>query len=649
LIKNLFSAYRWRLSGWLVWLVCLSLGLCIIYSLFYLAGYSGFSFLVLSNRSMVQYSFSGSLVSATWDLAVWCTAILTVIVGLFYGLVSGKLGGFHRFLVGSVLCGLIGWVCMVAFGWFSVVTLFFVTVFVLILGFYFSLDFFALTRFSMLKRVVFGCVLVALFVEIAGLVLFNVPFTLNLPIASSAVAVHWQLAELSLSNLGYPFLPYAYLFFVILGIAAFLIKVAPAVILPKKLADKWFVNFARRFHRSVESCKEHVPEPLSGHLSLGIAVLVSIVVSCLFVVVTVLPWINPTNRLVSVDAPVYYQWLAHMRSLDVNSALSFAAINDRAVFLVLSYVLSFVVSPVNVMQFMPALLVPLFCVASLFVVKLVCGFREAWIYAVLIAPFSIQALGLMYSGYFANMLAVFFVYVYFILLLRVFRSGSSWGILALLGVSLLVLFSHSWTWYIFVFSLGAFLFLEWRMAVREPNLRQRLNWKVLVVGLTVIVGLICDLARKLLTSTSASTSVFETAQSSLGFPNTGYILGALKLTTNLYLGGVFANGVILALCIVGFLFMLTFKTEMSRILLSWFLVGCVAVLFASGEFVFNRFLFLMPSLVFSSLGLSFFVRVGVSSSKGTRAKKMFELLVVVLVFLFLLNFGLRFASNLNIV
>ncbi|MCL4429788.1 MAG: hypothetical protein M1167_03440 [Chloroflexi bacterium] len=599
---------------------------------------------------MVEHNFSGAIVSATWDLAVWSAAILIVAGGLFYGLFSSKLGRFHRFLGASTLCGLIVWVCAVALGFLNVVSLVFLSLFASILSIYASLDFFATSRPSFLKRALFGSVLVALFIELAGLVLFNAPFALNLPTASSAVAVHWQSMELSLSNLSYPLLPYAYLFFVVLGVGAFLVKIAPSVSLPKKLSDKGFSKLAHRLYSSLESCKEQASEPSSGHLPLGIALLVSIAVSSLLVVVTILPWINPTNRLVSVDAPVYYQWLAHMRSLDANSALSFAALNDRAAFLVLSYALSFIVSPVGVMQFMPALLVPLFCIASLFVVKFVCGFREAWIYVVLIAPFSIQALGLMYSGYFANMLAVIFVYVYFILFLRTSNSASRWGIPALLGASLLVLFSHSWTWYAFVFSLGAFLFLEWRTAAREPNLRQPLKQKARIVGATIIVGLFCDLARTLLTSSSASMSVFETAQSNFGLPNTSYLLGGLKLTTNLYLGGVFANGIILALCIVGFLFMLTFKTEMSRLLLSWFLVGCVAVLFASGELVFDRFLFLMPSLVFSSLGLSYVVRVGVYGVKGSSAKKRgFELLVVALVFLLLLNFGLRFTSNLNIV
>jgi hypothetical protein len=597
---------------------------------------------------MAQQSFSPSLVSASWDTAIWSTAVFLVIAGVFYSLFSSKLG-LKRVLVSSALIGLVGWVCLVVFNLVSVLSLVFVSSVILIMFFCFNVGFSGFSRFSLLKRVVLGCILVALFIEAAGLLLFNIPYALNLPVSSWAVAVHWKVVELSLSNLGYPFLPYGYLIFVVLGVAAFIVKVVPAVRLPKKLVDKGIINFIHRFRFSVESCKEQVSEPLSGHLPLVVALLVSFVVSLLLVVITVLPWINPTYRLVSVDAPVYYPWLVHMHSLDVNSALSFAASNDRAVFLVLCYALSFLVSPVNVIQFMPALLIPLFCLVSLFAIKLVCNFRETWIYTVLIAPLSIQALGLIYSGYYANMLAVIFVYLYFILLLTVSKSRKIWGIPALMGVSLLILFSHSWTWYIFVASLAAFLILEWRGAAGKPDLRPHLKWKIFVVGGTVIVGLIFDAARNLLTSTSASVSVFETVHSSLGLPNGAFILGGLKLTTNFYLGGVFSSGVFIVLCIVGFLFMLTFKSEMSRLLVAWFLVGCVAVLLASGEFVFNRFIFLAPSLIFSILGLSFLVRFGVYNTKRCRRLKVcLELLVVILVFVFILNFALRYVSNVNI-
>ncbi len=595
---------------------------------------------------MADFSVGSVLFSPGLDGVVWGGAVLLASVWLFLTLLLNRAVGMGGLLLVFVPFVLVGLAVFGLFGFLPLALASFAVAF-LFLGF--ARGLFGFSWFSVVKRLVFGAVLVFVFVEGAALVLFNVPVVLNLPAGAWAVAVHWRLVELSLSNLAYPLLPYVYFAFVVLGVVAYLVKVAPSVGLPEKWRGGVLVGLAGRFRGAVEACKETVYSPVSGRFPLVVLVFVSFVVSFAFVVVTVLPWLNPTGRLVSVDAPVYYQWLAHMRGVDVNSALAFAFANDRVAFVVLSYVLSFFVSPVPLMQFIPALLVPLFCVASLLVVRLVCGFREAWVYTVLIAPFSIQALGLIYSGYFANMLAVIFVYVYFVLLLRVFRSGSSLGVLGLLGVSLLVLFSHSWTWYVLALSLGAFLFLEWRVAAHEEGLRQRLNWKVSVVGATVAVGLVCDVARKLLTSTSASASVFETAQSSLSFPNGAYVLGGLKLTTNFYLGGVFANGLLVFLCVVGFLFMLSFKSEMSRLLVSWVFVGCVPVLFASGEFVFNRFLFLMPLTVFSGLGLSFLVRFGVYGSEGFRGRKFgFELLVLAFVFIFLLNFGLRYVSNVNV-
>jgi hypothetical protein len=164
---------------------------------------------------------------------------------------------------------------------------------------------------------------------------------------------------------------------------------------------------------------------------------------------------------------------------------------------------------------------------------------------------------------------------------------------------------------------------------------------------TVIIGLISDLIRNLLVRL-LRPSVFK--RTNLAVPNTTYLISNLKLTTNFYLGGVFSSGLFVLLFIVGFLFMLTFKSEMSNLLVSWFLVCCLAVLFASGELVFNRFMFLMPSLVFAGFGLSCVVRICVYNSRRSRSKKiLFELLIVGLVLLFALNFALNYLTNINII
>ncbi len=630
----------------MAWVAKVSLALSLVYTVLFLANSFGETFFVLSHRSMVSYVVNGVLFSSSLDPLVWGGALVLVSTWTCSALYRSRSEGWFAFVLFFVPFFFV----VLAGFWMGVFGLVIASFLLggLCLGF--SVRCFGVSRSSLVKGVIVGGFLVFLFVELAALILFNVPVVMNLLGGLFGGASHWFVVELNLSNLAYPLLPYLYLFFVVLGVVAFGTKVA----LTTRLSRGWirgrFSGYVARFQEAFEGCKNAAYDSLGGRFPLIAAVLVSILVSSLFVVVTVLPWANPTYRLVSVDAPVYYEWLVRMRGLDVSSALSFALSNNRVVFLVLQYALSFFVTPVDVVQFIPILLIGLFCVVSLLVLRVVCGFREARIYGVLLVPFSLQALGLIYSGYFANFLAVIFVYVYFILLLRVFRSGSSLVIFGLLVVSLLVLFTHSWTWYILVLSLVMFLFLEWRLTVNKVGLKASFKWKVSVVGATIVMGLVSDLARTLLTSTSALLSVFETAQSGLSFPNGPYLLSGLRLTTNFYLGGVFANTVLVVLSIVGFLFMLTFKSEMSRLLTSWVFAVCVPVFFASGDFVFNRFLFLVPSVVLSSLGLCFFVRFAAGGPGTSRVRKLgVQALILAFVFMVLLNFGLRYVANINVV
>jgi hypothetical protein len=178
---------------------------------------------------------------------------------------------------------------------------------------------------------------------VAALALFNVPVALNL--GYSPVGLHWANVELTFSNLAYPFLPYVYLLFVFLGVAAYAVKVVSADWLAARIKGKRFSEFLHRLSGLFRPSLDGGLDFLGGRFVLVLAVVVSAVVSCLFVVFTVLPWTNPTNMLVSVDSPGYYQWIVYMHSVNVNSALSFAFANDRALFLVLAYALSFFASP----------------------------------------------------------------------------------------------------------------------------------------------------------------------------------------------------------------------------------------------------------------------------------------------------------------
>jgi hypothetical protein len=630
----------------LVLAVEFSLALCLIYSLLSLAGYFGLSFYDLTNRGMVEHHGVASLFSESLDRFVWCGGIFVALAGLFYGLGSSKFGRAHRVSVGLVLCGLIGLSGLVIFGLVDVLALVLVSVMAAALCFGWSLSLFSVSRIYFLKGL-FVCVLfAALFIELAALVLFNVPAVLNLNPQLWNVASHWNSVELVFSNLAYPFLPYAYLLFVLLGIVCFAVKVAPNG-WASRIGWEQFSGFFASLKNVFELNGDVGFEFLRGRLVLISAILVGAVVSCLFVLFTVLPWANPTNMLVSVDSPDYYRWIAYMHSVDVNGALSFAFANDRALFLILAYALSFVASPLVVIQFVAALLIVLFGFVSLLAVRLLCSLREVWVFAVLLVPFSFQALGLIYAGYFANMLALILVFVYLVLFFRVLGSWSSLRFFALLGTSVLVLLSHSWTWFVFALSLLMYLFVEWRLTVRDRGLWRRFKEKGILVGATVGVGLLVDLARSLLSSVSSSGSVLAAAHLGLGFPNLGFLLSGMQKTVDFSLGGVFANGLLVAFSIVGFLVLVRVRSEISNFLVSWIFVASVSILFAAQDFVFDRFLFLMPWVFLSSLGLFSVLRFASNRFSG-RLRLFVCFVVLAFVFLALLNNGLRYLFNINI-
>jgi hypothetical protein len=634
-----------------VWLVCFCLGICLVYSLFYAANFFGLSYFTLVSRGMVEQTVVGSIFSGFVDALVWGGGFLVAVFCLFYvwcsKIVYASVRSLRKVSFFGVLIGFAVWSFLALFGIASLASLGLASVLFLVFCLVSSLDLFEVSWSSFLVRVLFGGVLFVLFFEIAALALYNLPVVFNFDFGSSGVALQLNLVELGFSNLAYPFLPYVYLVFVLVGLVGFAVLVLPWQKIVNAFGGKGWICLWKRLSNFFALQDKGEFGFLRRRIFVLLAVLAGTVTSCLFVVFTVLPWANPTGMLVSVDAPNYYQWIVHMRGLDIDSAMGFAFSNDRALFLILAYAFSFVVSPLWVVQFASAFLIAAFIVICFLALRLLCKVREVWVLGVLLAPFSFQALGLIYSGFFANMLALIMVLLYIVLLIRLLDNWSSIGFLALLFVSTGILFSHPWTWFVFALSLLVFLFLEWRSATHQDGLYNRLKSTAVLVGVTLSVGLACDLIRKILSPVSSTSSVLSTAGSSLGLPNFGFLLSELEKSVDFILGGVFANGLLVFLGLVGLLVLFRIKSNLARFLVSWIFVGCVTITFGSKSLVFDRFLFLLPWIILSSLGL--FWVLGLVVRVGNWGRWRFLVLTTILIFIFLvlLNNALRYVFNIN--
>jgi hypothetical protein len=624
----------------LLWAAEFSLAICLVYTLFYLASSLGLQYFILSNRAMVERTVSGPVLSSPLDIAVWGIAIFVVLTWLGINIKIRNIKGLGLFVILSILAI---WVCLVFFGFFSVLSLVLISSFLLSFCLVFTLDIFGIHRSALFLRLLFGGLLIVLFFEIASFVLFTVPTALGLD--AEALGSHWSKVEVSFSSLPNPFLPYIYLLFIVCGVGAFIFRVLPgrwSQLLAKVRAENITGNLAG-FFRDADDGFGFMRDRF-----VVLAVVGSSIISCLFVLLTVLPWNNPTGMLVSVDSPVYYNWINHMRGIDVNSALSFALGNDRALLLVLGYTLSFFTSTLNVVQFLAAFLIVQLGVVSLLVLRLFCKNRLVWVLGVLLVPFSFQSLGLIYSGYFANMMALILIFVYVLLFFRVLGSWSILGFFSMLSASVLVLFSHSWTWFVFALSLCLFLFMQWRLSTHDRGLYIQFRKQAILVVATICVGLLCDLMRKLLSPASSTASVVATAQSSIGLPNPSYLLSGLGHAVNITLGGVFSGGLLFFVSFLGFFVLLKFRSNVSNFFVSWICVSCVSILFAANSFVFDRFLFILPWVILSGLGLYSVILLISSKVEGKSRRLMVLGVFFAFVFLLFLNESMRYISNINI-
>lgn len=636
-----------RLSIFWHWPVKGALVLALIYSVLFIVTNLNGHYVRLIKGGMVTRAISGIIFSSSLDFLVWFGILafsLCIILLSFY---YNKIVDRWLLVLLSVNISIIALsVCANLTFLLTIASLGIAILYSIYVKRYLSIPF-----FFTVKSMFFCFFILVIFVELASFVSFwliNTPVAANFDLQFLKDLNYWITLDLNLVNLTHSVLPWMYLFLVGLGVLSVFIKIG--------VLNRGFDFFKGK--KGLKSCSyisyfkdfdEKVHPFFNSNLVLSVAFIISVVICIVLVILTVMPWINPTYRLVSVDAPLYYKWVQEMSVFDFGGAISWAFAGDRSIFMIFLYLLAMVIFPLDLVQFLPILLILAFSFFSLLLVKAYAGTREAVIYCVLLAPLSMQSLGVIYSGYFANMLAIIFVYLFYLVFLRFIRKMSRFDLLALITVSVLVLFTHPWTWFILASSLLVFLLIQLCSAYRAPELRSLFKLKLFSIVGVLLVSVLCDYVRQLLSTTSSVAFVYDTISGSLSFPSVTFLWAAMRVTVNSYLGGVFGCSVLVVLSIFGFLIVLFRKSDLSDLLISWVFIACVSILLTGSEFAYHKFIFSMPLVVFSSLGLLSIVNLLVPKHWSCKNQKIALLLIIGVVFLVLLNIALRFVTNITII
>src|SRR5438034_6310903 len=157
---------------------------------------------------------------------------------------------------------------------------------------------------------------------------------------------------------------------------------------------------------------------------------ISLAVSLLLAIVPYRSDLNPTGSLIGIDSPLYVNWITQMLARPVPQALQYSFVEgldgSRPLLLVVLYMIaSLGVSPSQVIEYLPMILAPLLALSSYAFVRFGQGSASFAGLSALFTPFTFYLPIGLWGGYYANMLALVFAYLFLTLLLLFSKSPSA--------------------------------------------------------------------------------------------------------------------------------------------------------------------------------------------------------------------------------
>jgi hypothetical protein len=327
----------------------------------------------------------------------------------------------------------------------------------------------------------------------------------------------------------------------------------------------------------------------------------------LAITVTLLPHlhiINPNNERLGVDTPRYVTWLMLMKNQSANPidfALKTSA--DRPLTTILLFLLAEVTNadPFQVIEYSPTLFAPLLALVTFFLARELTGNDKISIVASLLSAISFQTLIGIYSGFYANWLALILGYLAFGFLIRCLKRPSKIGLVVLWLLMIGLLFAHTYTWTVMIAVAFVFVFV-----LHALNYYPRKHLLLLYIVLSSSIAV--DVLKS---SWTGSTTGLE-ADVSIGFGHGRGIsqfhdrLVTLAETVQTYYGGAYANIAILGLVL--YWLVRSNLRELANIFIMIFLSTALIPLFIGDYILQSRVLYDIPFHIPAAVSLYYIGR-----------------------------------------
>ncbi|AIC16429.1 hypothetical protein NVIE_021690 [Nitrososphaera viennensis EN76] len=385
-----------------------------------------------------------------------------------------------------------------------------------------------------------------------------------------------------------------------------------------------------------------------------VCIAICMILSVIIVAIPHFPSLNKDNQLIGVDTLNYSivtGELARTQSIEDFLNQAFVKVNDgdRPLSLILIFSFQHVFHEneddlIFTIEYLPLLLGPILVLVIFFLTRELTKDDVISIFASFVTAISYHVLIGTYAGFYANWFALIFGYTSFIFLLRYLSSGKKVNLFLFSILVLLTLLGHVYTWSIFVIVMGIFLSVSLVQYYIRRNNRYHLKGekKGAIVLLAVLMCTVAiDIGRTSLTGSSSGIEKdLELGNSRASIDQFSLRWNNLQYTTTTYVGGIFANCIILGL---GLYWMLTSRMESNQEVLMIIFLSMGILPFLFGQWVIqSRVLFDIPFQIPAAVALAKIYR---NPSQGKMKFVTISIWLVVIAIVTVSNFYLTLPST----
>lgn len=313
--------------------------------------------------------------------------------------------------------------------------------------------------------------------------------------------------------------------------------------------------------------------------------------------------INPNHERLGVDTPRYTQWLDNIGNQTSNPVyFTLKASGDRPLTLIILFFMktSMKLNTIQAVEYSPLILTPLLILVTFFLARQLTSNDIIAVLAAFLTSFSFQMLVGIYSGYYANWLALILGYFTFGLVLTYLKGHSKFPIVAL-GLTMTgLLLAHVYTWTIMIAITFVFLLV---LLLLNYYPRKRILLVYLVLSSSIAVDVLKSSWVGSSTGLEADVSV---GRSGLGLSQFADRLKTLVDTVQTYYGGVYGNIAILGL---GLYWLIRCNPrDLASIFLLIFMSSALVPLFIGDWVLQSRVLYEIPFQIPASIAFSFLLK-----------------------------------------